>query len=146
MTLARLLAFPARFAPLDLVQAILRVALAVPFWMSGRLKWDAPFRLSDTAVFLFSDEFKLHLPGGPYDYPLPHVMAFASGTAELVLPLLLVLGFATRWAAVGLLAMIAIIQLTIPDGWPLHLTWAAMALALVAGGAGRWSVDGVIAR
>jgi putative oxidoreductase len=146
VNLAVLLDLPARAAPRDLVQAVIRLGLAVPFWKSGLLKWEAPFRLSETAVFLFTDEFKLHLPGGPYDYPLPTLMAFAAGSAEILLPVLLVLGLATRWAALGLLAMTAIIQLTFPDGWPLHLTWAAMALALIAGGAGRWSADAAISR
>src|SRR5205807_102186 len=82
----------------SLVQLILRCALAVPFWKSGVLKWDGFLRLSDTAVTLFSDEFMLHLPGGPYPYPAPAVMAFLSGCAEITLPILLVLGLATRFA------------------------------------------------
>ena len=45
----------------SLVQLVLRVALAVPFWRSGMLKWDGFLRLNDTAVTLFSDEFMLHL-------------------------------------------------------------------------------------
>jgi len=42
--------------------------LAVPFWKSGILKWDGFLQLSDTAVTLFTDEFTLDLPGGPYHY------------------------------------------------------------------------------
>ena len=61
------------------VQLALRVALAVPFWRSGILKWDGFLQLSDTAVTLFTDEFMLHLPGGPYPFPAPTVMAFLSG-------------------------------------------------------------------
>lgn len=38
----------------SLAQLILRVALAVPFWRSGILKWDGFLRLSDTAVTLFT--------------------------------------------------------------------------------------------
>jgi putative oxidoreductase len=49
----------------SLVQLVLRCALAVPFWRSGILKWDGFLQLNDTAVTLFTDEFKLHLPGGP---------------------------------------------------------------------------------
>ena len=55
----------------SLVQLVMRLALAVPFWKSGMLKWNGFLKLSDTAVTLFSDEFMLHLPGGPYHYPLP---------------------------------------------------------------------------
>ncbi len=128
-------------APRSLVQLVLRVALAVPFYRSGILKWDGFLRINDTAVTLFSDVFMLHLPGGPYPYPAPAVMAFLSGSAEIMLPILLVLGLATRFAAFGLLVMTAIVELTIPDGWPIHITWAAMAFAVMAGGAGRLSVD-----
>jgi putative oxidoreductase len=49
----------------SLVQLVLRFALAVPFWRSGILKWDGFLQLNDTAVTLFTDEFELHLPGGP---------------------------------------------------------------------------------
>jgi putative oxidoreductase len=128
-------------APHTLVQLALRIALAVPFWRSGILKWDGFLQIGDTAVTLFTDEFMLHLPGGPYPFPAPMLMAILSGIAEVTLPCLLVLGLATRFAAFCLLLMTAIIQLTIPDGWPLHLTWAAMALAIMSGGPGSLSVD-----
>ena len=128
-------------APPWLTQLALRVGLAVPFWRSGINKWDGFLQLNDVAVLLFSSEFKLHLPGGPYPYPAPAVVAFASGTAEIVLPVLLVLGLATRFAALALLAMTLVIQLTVPEGWPVHLTWAAMALGVMAWGPGRVSLD-----
>ena len=41
--------------------------------------------------------------------------------------ILLVFGLATRLAALGLLVMTIVVQLTVPSGWPVHLTWAAMA-------------------
>ena len=131
-------------APPSLVQLALRFALAVPFWRSGVNKWDGFLQLNDVAVLLFSSEFMLHLPGGPYPLPAPAMTAFVAGSAEIVLPFLLVLGLATRLAALGLLAMTIIIQLTVPDGWPIHLTWAAMGLALIAYGGGRISLDAVI--
>jgi putative oxidoreductase len=128
------------------VQLVLRFALAVPFWKSGILKWDGFLQLKDTAVTLFTDEFMLHLPGGPYPYPAPAVMAFLSGCAEITLPILLVFGLATRFAALGLLFMTLIVELTVPEGWPVHLTWAAMALAIIAWGPGRLSLDYLIRR
>jgi putative oxidoreductase len=128
------------------VQLVLRVALAVPFWRSGMLKWAGFLRLNDTAVTLFSDEFMLHLPGGPYHYPAPAVMAFLSGCGEIMLPILLVLGLGTRFAALGLLFMTMIVELTVPDGWPIHITWAAMALGIMAYGPGRVSLDRLISR
>ena len=128
----------------SLVQLVLRFALAVPFWKSGILKWTGFLKLSDTAVTLFTDEFMLHLPGGPYHYPVPAVFAFLSGCAEITFPVLLVLGFATRFAALGLLFMTLIVELTVPDGWPIHITWAAMALGIMAYGPGRVSLDHVV--
>jgi putative oxidoreductase len=89
----------------SLTQLVLRFGLAVPFWRSGVNKWDGFLQLSDVATLLFSTEFKLHLPGGPYPFPASEVMAFAAGSAEILLPILLVLGLATRLAALGLLVM-----------------------------------------
>jgi putative oxidoreductase len=130
----------ARLAPVSLLA--LRVALAVPFFRSGLTKWDGFGRLSDSALYLFREEFRLHLFGVEMPYPAPALMAHASGIAELLLPILLVFGLGTRFAALGLLAMTAIIQLTVPDGWAnFHLPWAAMSLALVASGAGPLSLD-----
>lgn len=128
----------------SLVQLVMRLALAVPFWKSGILKWTGFLQLSDTAVTLFTDEFMLHLPGGPYHYPVPAVMAFLSGCAEITFPVLLVLGLATRFAASGLLFMTCIVELTVPDGWPIHITWAALALGIMAWGPGRLSIDHLI--
>ncbi len=123
------------------VQLVLRVALAVPFWRSGTLKWSGFLELNDTAVLLFSDEFKLHLPGGPYSFPAPELMAFMSGSVEILAPIFLVLGL-----ALVLLAMTCIVELTVPDGWPVHITWAAMALGIMASGPGRLSADYVITK
>ena len=130
-----------RLATPSLTQLVLRLAIAVPFWRSGVNKWDGFLQLNDVAVLLFSSEFRLHLPGGPYAFPAPEVMAFAAGSAEIALPVLLVLGLGTRIAALGLLAMTVVVQLTVPEGWPIHITWAAMALGIMAWGPGRVSID-----
>lgn len=122
-----------------------RLALAVPFWRSGVKKWDGFLQLNDVAVLLFSSEFRLHLPGGPYPFPAPTAMAFASASAEIMLPILLVLGLASRLAAFGLLLMTLVIQLTVPEGWPIHIGWAALALAIMAWGPGRVSIDHLLA-
>jgi putative oxidoreductase len=131
----------ARLAPDWLTSAALRVALAVPFYFSGLTKWESFGKLSESAEFLFQDEFKLHIFGKLYDYPLPYVSAYAAGTAEIFMPVLLVLGLFTRFAALALLIMTAVIQITVPDGWPIHLTWAAMAIGILAIGPGRLSID-----
>jgi putative oxidoreductase len=133
-------------AQVSFTQLVLRIALSVPFWKSGMLKWAGFLRLNDTAIYLFTSEFKIHLPGGPYPYPAPAVMAFLSGCAEVTFPVLLVLGLGTRFAAAGLLVMTCIVELTVPDGWPIHITWAALALALMCWGPGRLSVDHALSR
>jgi len=84
--------------------------------------------------------------GGPYPFPAPAATAFLAGSAEVVLPVLLILGLGTRFAAAGLLLMVGVVQLTVPDGWPVHLTWAAMALAVMAAGPGPMSIDWALAR
>ena len=123
----------------------LRLALAVPFFRSGLTKWDGPFNLSAGARYLFTEEFRLHLFWGSYAYPAPILMAHAAAIGEIVLPVLLVLGLGTRFAAAGILAMTIVIQLTIPDGLiNFHLPWAAMALALVAYGGGWLSADRIV--
>ncbi len=142
MNLARL-----RSIGQDVALLALRIALAVPFWRSGLTKWDGFLQLSDSARYLFEQEFRLHIFGSELAYPLPGVMAHLSGIAEICLPVLLVLGLGTRFAAAGILAMTAIIQLTAPDGWAnFHLPWAAMALALVVFGPGRAALDALLCR
>jgi putative oxidoreductase len=129
----------------SVAQLALRVALAVPFYRSGLTKWDGFLQLSDSADSLFSDEFRLHLFGMEYPFPAPHLMAFASGCMEILLPILLVLGLGTRLAALGLLGMTAIIQLTAPEGWAnFHLIWASVALAIFVHGPGKFSLDALI--
>ena len=133
--------------PASLPLLVLRLAVAIPFWKSGMLKWDGFLRLSDTAVLLFREEFRLHVFGAAYAYPAPALFAFGAGIAEVLFSTLLVLGLATRAAALGLLVMTGIIQLTVPDGWQTyHLPWAAMLLAILAYGPGRLSADCLLRR
>lgn len=128
--------------PAALPLLALRIALAIPFFNSGLTKWDGFLQLSFGAQFLFAQEFKLNILGNQYPYPFPIQMAYAAGIGEIVLPILLVLGLGTRFAALGILAMTAVIQLTVPDGWiNFHLPWAAMALTLVVFGGGGLAVD-----
>ncbi|ABE65207.1 DoxX (plasmid) [Nitrobacter hamburgensis X14] len=125
---------------------MLRIALAVPFFKSGLTRWDGFLSLSPSTEFLFSDMFKLHIFGNEYPFPMPDVVAHLVGMAEITLPILLVLGLGTRFVALALLVMTGIIQLTVPEGWAnFHLPWASMALAIMALGPGRLSLDAVIA-
>ncbi len=126
---------------------LLRIALGLPFFRSGLTKWDGFLSLSPTAEFLFEDEFKLHIFGDTYDFPAPEVGALIDGVAEIVLPILLVLGLATRFSASALLVMTGVIQLVVPAGWAnFHLAWAALAVALIALGPGSLSLDHLLAK
>jgi putative oxidoreductase len=128
--------------PLSLTLLVLRFALAIPFWRSGMTKWDGFLTVSFSAQALFTDEYKLHLFGSEFPYPAPELMATLSALGETCLPVLLVLGLATRYAALGLLVMIGIIQLTLPEAWAnFHLPWAAMALAIATLGPGKIALD-----
>ena len=61
--------------------------------------------------------------------------------------MLLVIGFATRFAALALLFMTVIIEVFVyPDAWPTHGTWAACFLLLMMRGAGPVSLDHLVAR
>ncbi len=94
--------------------SILRLALARPFFASGLTRWDGWFTLSFGTKILFSQEYKLHVFGAEIPFPMPDLVAAMASTGEIVLPILLAFGLLTRWAALGLLGMTAVIQLTYP--------------------------------
>ena len=133
-----------RCVPAWLTSLILRFGVAIPFWKSGLTKWDGFGVLSETPVILFENEFLLHIFGKEYSFPFPTFMAYASSIGEIILPILVVLGLFTRFAALGLLFMTLIIQLTFLDAWPLHLTWAAMAIGIIHLGGSRLSLDSLL--
>lgn len=130
-----------------LAPPLLRIALAVPFFKSGLTKWSGFLSLSPAAELLFEDEFKLHIFGQAYNFPFPDALAVIDSIAEIVLPVLLVVGLATRFSALGLLVMTGVIQLVVPEGWAnFHLPWAALAVAIIALGPGPLSLDALIER
>ncbi|GAA4478435.1 DoxX family protein [Gluconacetobacter asukensis] len=121
---------------------LLRVSLALPFLRSGLTRWDGFLSLSPGTLFLFEDQFKLHILGRERNLPAPDQLALLTATAEIVLPVLLLLGLGTRFAAQALLIMTGVIQLVFPDGWAnFHLYWAAIAVGIVAIGPGGLSID-----
>ncbi len=152
----------ARLAPLAMlagriphsaIALLARFSLAAVFWSSGQTKiqglvinlvdgevqlgWP---RLADGAVALFRDEYRLPLLS-------PELAAVLAATAEHFLPLLLLMGLATRLSALGLLGMTAVIQLLVyPGAYATHGTWAALLLLILARGPGVVSVDHWLAR
>jgi putative oxidoreductase len=120
--------------PYDLVALAARIFPAVVFWQSGRTKVDG-FAIKDSTWFLFQDLYALPL--------IPPAWAAVMATvAEHVFPVLLILGLLSRFSALGLLAMTAVIQIFVfPDAWLTHGLWAVALLIIASQGPGRLSVD-----
>lgn len=117
-----------------------RLSMAGIFFAAGRTKVDGLLRVRDMTIDLFRDEYRLPLID-------PAIAAHLAAYAEHLLPLLLVLGLATRWAASGMLVMAAVIELLVyPAAWPTHLSWAVLLLLIITRGPGRWSLDHRLAR
>lgn len=111
-----------------------RYMIAEIFFRSGLVKLAA----FDTAVDLFRDEYRTpFLP--------PEIAAFLATATELTMPVLLMLGLATRLAAVPLLAMTAVIQFTYYYHSE-HYFWAFVLFTLIIHGPGTWSLDHYLRR
>ncbi|MGZ5236473.1 MAG: DoxX family membrane protein [Caldimonas sp.] len=124
-----------RWIGLDLVLLVSRLGIAAVFWTSGRTKVSGWLTVTDNAVALFRDEYRLPLVD-------PAFAAHAAAYAEHLFPVLLVLGLGTRAAALALLGMALVIEVFVyPEAWPTHLSWAAPLLLLAARGAGAFSLD-----
>ncbi|HLG87337.1 MAG TPA: DoxX family protein [Alphaproteobacteria bacterium] len=66
---------------------------------------------------------------------------------ELGCSTLILIGLAARFAALGLVGMIAVIQIFVyPNAWPDHIQWLAFLIPIIVRGAGRFSVDAGIGR
>jgi putative oxidoreductase len=122
--------------PYGILALPLRFAVATVFWDSGTEKladWNA-------TLALFRDEYQVPL--------LPPVFAaHLAASIELSTPVLMVLGFLTRPAALVLLGMVTVIEVFVyPQAWPTHIQWAAMLLVLLCRGAGTFSVDALLRR
>jgi putative oxidoreductase len=112
-----------------------RLSVAAIFFLSGRTKVEGFLTVTDNAVALFEDEYRLPLLS-------PELGAHLAAYAEHLFPLLLVLGLFTRYAALALLGMTLVIEVFVyPLAWPTHLSWAALLLYLIGRGGGPWSLD-----
>jgi putative oxidoreductase len=117
-----------------LAQLAARLYVGHAFFLSGLTK----IRDWDTTLALFMDEYHVPL--------LPANVAAVMGTAgELVLPVLLVLGLAGRFAAAGLsivnaVAVISLMEIAGP-ALQQHVFWGSLLIGLLLWGPGRWSLD-----
>lgn len=119
----------------DLLALGARAAMAGVFFLSGRTKVTGVLTVSDAAVSLFEEEYRLPLLA-------PDLAAHLAAYAEHAFPILLVLGLGTRLSAAALLAMTLVIQLFVyPAAWPTHLSWATLLLYLIGRGGGRLALD-----
>lgn len=139
--------------PHSLIAFVARFSIAAVFWKSGQTKieglaidlFDGTFslgmpRLADSTIPLFKSEYQLPLLS-------PEIAAYMATFAEHFFPILILFGFATRFCALALLIMTLTIQLFVyPDAYPIHGTWAAVLLYLMAGGPGKLSIDHLVYR
>lgn len=155
--MSKLVAFCAA-VPYALVALALRFIMARVFFLSGQAKIEGP-RSIPIRPGLGDLEFSVILPAGIKDATFqmfeaqftglpvaPVVVAYLFTYAEFVLPICLVLGFATRLAALALLVMTVLLQVYVMPGmlWSVHVYWAAILLVLMTVGPGAISVDGII--
>lgn len=127
---ARLPEFPAQALDLGL-----RLFLADVFFKSGLTK----IKSWDSTLYLFSDVYRVPLLS-------PEVAAWLATSAELGLPVLLVLGLFGRFAAAGLfilngVAVISYHSELSESGLSQHMYWAMLLAVLLVASRGTWSLD-----
>ena len=143
--------------PYALVALGLRFVIARVFFLSGQSKIAGPE--IPISVFNRGVDFSLVLPAEikPSTFELfqtqyaalpmpPTVTAYLFTYAEFVLPVCLVLGFATRLSALALLIMTVLIQVyVVPEAlWSAHIYLFAILMVLMSVGPGALSVDRLI--
>ena len=118
---------------------LLRLWVAKIFFWSGLTK----IKSMDSTIMLFKYEYEVpFLP--------PEVAAYLGTYAELVLPVLLAVGLAGRFAATSLFVFNIIAVVSYPAlneiGREQHLVWGLMLLVAVLRGPGKISIDHLIRR
>ncbi len=151
-TLVRGFVSACAFIPYAVVALVLRVAIARVFFLDGQIRVDGMPVSLDLHGFDFSFVVPLQVKALTYTsfltgyLPLPvpaGLVAYAVAGAEFLLPILLVIGFGTRIAALGLLAVTALMQIYVmPEAlWSAHIYWASILLVLISCGPGQLSID-----
>tara|TARA_R110001599_G_scaffold71376_1_gene199269 strand:+ start:2485 stop:2946 length:462 start_codon:yes stop_codon:yes gene_type:complete len=128
--------------PEGIALLVTRIALAGIFWRSARTKVEegSILTIKDTTFYQFSDA-----PFNQVPIFNGELGAYVTTYMEHLLPVLLVLGLATRFGALGIFVMTMVIQIFVfPEmiiWWQTHILWAAMALVLIVRGGGIFSLD-----
>jgi putative oxidoreductase len=122
--------------PSDIIAIAARIGIAATFFRSGLLKLDG--WSSGNTLALFTDEYKLPVIS-------PEVAAYLATAAELTMPVLIVAGLFTRFAALALLCMTLVIEIFVyPNAFDTHAVWAAALLYLMKHGAGFLALDNLV--
>jgi putative oxidoreductase len=125
--------------PYSALALLARLAAADVFWRSGQTKVDG-WQITETTLDLFREEYRVPL------LP-PEVAAYLATVQEHLFSVLLLIGLASRFSALGLLLMTIVIQIFVyPANYPDHLLWGAALLLIVARGPGIFSLDYFIRR
>ena len=117
-----------------LLDVYIRLWLAGIFWASGMVKLQS----WTIALYLSAHEY-------PVSWLDPVTAAWLGETVEIVCPPLLVLGLATRFAALPMLILSLVIQFSY-QALDQHLFWAILFGWFVVKGAGPISLDALIGR
>lgn len=122
--------------PFSLLILLPRIATFSVFFRSGLVKiadWNA-------TLSLFENEYKV--PVLP-----PELAAMMAASMELGLSSLILVGLFARLGTLGLLGMVAVIQLFIyPMSWPDHIQWLAFMSLILFRGPGVFSLDHLLWR
>ena len=122
--------------PWDYLVLPMRIAAFSVFMRSGLVKLDD----WSSTLSLFADEYKV--PVLP-----PALAAYMATTIELGCSSLMLVGLATRFAALAVVGMIATIQIFVyPMAWPDHIQWLAFLLPVLIWGPGRFALDTLVGR
>ncbi|MCF8475010.1 MAG: DoxX family protein [Emcibacter sp.] len=112
-----------------------RLWIAKTFFMSGLVK----IKSWDSTIALFTDEYNVPILS-------PEIAAYLATIAELSLPVLLVLGFMTPLAAVGLFGMTLVIELFVYPDTTDHYHWMLLLGLIMTFGSGKFGMDYWIAQ
>ncbi|MCW5747589.1 MAG: DoxX family protein [Alphaproteobacteria bacterium] len=138
--------------PQWVLQALMRVAIFWIFWRSGMLK----AANMEQTVSLFRDEYLTAEGKEPIPAFLQNLLAVSSWPAEamawlataveLGAPVFILVGLATRLAALPLIGMTLFIQFFVYwRDYPSHLLWLAILVFIVVRGPGPASLDALLA-
>ena len=133
---------------------VMRIALALPFLRSGLTRWDDFPTLSAGTLYLFEEQFSLHLFGHDVALPAPDQLAWLTAVAELALPALLLLGLGTRLATIPMIVnmLVALAVVVLPTITTFNefveldeVLYVAVLFWLLMAGPGKASLDHAIA-